>query len=752
MKLLNCHIENFGNMSGRDFDFGENPTVLCEPNGYGKTTLAAFIKAMFYGLPTTRGKSFDERQRYLPFGGGKFGGNITFSKDGKTYRIERFFDKKSQTGDIAALYSGGKELPVPECIGKDTFGLDEASFMRTVFIDSSADMSGVTGGISEKLNKFVDNSGDGGFEAAYGLLEKVQKTYKAQRGGGGKISERNELIKALEDKRRNAENVSAKLGEKYRERERLKEEIAQAEISLKAAASADGVFQQWENYERMLARASVAVDEFEKLKAKYPAGLPDGDELSALNAAATRRANEKSRLEASAFTAEKEARLKELENGKLKNLPDESAVGDCREKISELGAMRERLKGLSPAVAPSSGGAKKSFKLPIAIFAFAAAIIIIGVVLAVTVNLLTGIIALVIGVCCVFASGFAYFNTRLKTVAAPAEANPEYLKLQSEITLLESRIKGFLSGYGYLTESGAEADFNNLITEINKIKIEYSVLDGERKACEESAAHSRAVIEECDAEINRILNKYSVRVDGGLAGTIGRLENDSREYAYRGKRLKELSAEARSYKAEYGLTQKPEGERRDTGSLSERLSLLNKELTRVDREISDDEHDTGKLPTIESELENEKSLLGEDKEKYDDLCKAKEFLQKAENNLKEKYILPVKERFMHYSAALERALGEKVVFDTDFNIRYDRGGEIKSDKHLSAGQYGLCALCLRLALVDVMFTEERPFIVMDDPFVNLDAEPMARAVKLIGELAKDVQIIYFCCHESRNIR
>ena len=86
MKLLNCHIENFGNMSGRDFDFGENPTVLCEPNGYGKTTLAAFIKAMFYGLPTTRGKSFDERQRYLPFGGGKFGGNITFSKGGKTYR------------------------------------------------------------------------------------------------------------------------------------------------------------------------------------------------------------------------------------------------------------------------------------------------------------------------------------------------------------------------------------------------------------------------------------------------------------------------------------------------------------------------------------------------------------------------------------------------------------------------------------------------------------------------------------------
>lgn len=750
MKLLSCHIENFGNMSGRDFDFGKNPTALCEPNGYGKTTLAAFIKAMFYGLPTTRGKSFDERQRYLPFGGGKFGGNLTFSANGKIYRIERFFDKKSQTGDETKLYSGGKELPAPENIGKDIFGLDEASFMRTVFIDSTADMSGVTGGISEKLNKFVDNADEGGFDKAYGLLEKAQKALKAQRGGGGKINERNDRIKNLEDKRRNAENVSAKLGEKYRERERLEAEIAQTEKSLKAAASLDGVYQQWENYERLLARASGAAEEIEKLKAKYPAGLPSEEELSALNAAATRKANEKSRLEASAFTAEKESRLKELENVKLKNLPDESAIGDCREKISELGAMRERLKSVPAAVA-TAAEAKKGAKLPVVLIAFAAAIIIIGVVLAVTVNLLTGIIALVVGVCSAFASGFAYFSTRLKAVAAPAEANPEYLKLQSEITILESNIKGFLSGYGYLTESGAEADFNNLITDINKLKLEYTLLDGERKASEESAAHTRAVIEECDAETDRILNKYSIRVDGGLAETIKRLENYSREYAYYGKRLKELSAEAQNYKAEYALTEKPEGERKDTGRLSEKLTLLNKELTRVDREISDDEAVTEKLPSIVSELENERTLLGEDKKKHEVLGKAKEFLQKAENNLKEKYILPVKERFLRYSAALEEALGEKVVFDTDFNIKYERGGEIRSDRHLSAGQYGLCALCLRLALVDVMFTEERPFIILDDPFVNLDAEHMSRAAKLLKELAKNVQIIYFSCHESRDI-
>ena len=57
MKLLNCHIENFGVLSGFDFDFSEGLTVICKENGFGKSTFAAFIKAMFYGMPETSWKT-----------------------------------------------------------------------------------------------------------------------------------------------------------------------------------------------------------------------------------------------------------------------------------------------------------------------------------------------------------------------------------------------------------------------------------------------------------------------------------------------------------------------------------------------------------------------------------------------------------------------------------------------------------------------------------------------------------------------
>ncbi len=50
MRLISCHIENFGVLSNKDYTFGEGINSFCKENGVGKTTLAAFIRAMFYGF------------------------------------------------------------------------------------------------------------------------------------------------------------------------------------------------------------------------------------------------------------------------------------------------------------------------------------------------------------------------------------------------------------------------------------------------------------------------------------------------------------------------------------------------------------------------------------------------------------------------------------------------------------------------------------------------------------------------------
>ena len=58
-------------------------------------------------------------------------------------------------------------------------------------------------------------------------------------------------------------------------------------------------------------------------------------------------------------------------------------------------------------------------------------------------------------------------------------------------------------------------------------------------------------------------------------------------------------------------------------------------------------------------------------------------------------------------------------------------------------------MCMRFALVDAMYPTEKPFLILDDPFVNLDDEKLSHGKQLLIALEKEYQAIYFTCHESR---
>lgn len=56
---------------------------------------------------------------------------------------------------------------------------------------------------------------------------------------------------------------------------------------------------------------------------------------------------------------------------------------------------------------------------------------------------------------------------------------------------------------------------------------------------------------------------------------------------------------------------------------------------------------------------------------------------------------------------------------------------------------------MRLALVDALFQKEQPFLLLDDPFVNLDDEATCRALSMLRELAKKRQVVYLTCNTAR---
>ena len=63
MKLIACHINNFGKLSDLNINFNDGVNVINQPNGWGKSTLAAFLKAMLYGFDTKKEPGAFERER-----------------------------------------------------------------------------------------------------------------------------------------------------------------------------------------------------------------------------------------------------------------------------------------------------------------------------------------------------------------------------------------------------------------------------------------------------------------------------------------------------------------------------------------------------------------------------------------------------------------------------------------------------------------------------------------------------------------
>ena len=140
MRILSCYIAGFGKFIDKTFDFSVNPVVIKEDNGWGKTTLADFIRCMFYGHDAGRNKAIEnnERAKYAPWRSGAYGGSLTFSYQNKRYRVERSFGK-TPAYDTTRIYDSNN-MPTfefgdkGEKLGEILFGMDADGYRRSVYI------------------------------------------------------------------------------------------------------------------------------------------------------------------------------------------------------------------------------------------------------------------------------------------------------------------------------------------------------------------------------------------------------------------------------------------------------------------------------------------------------------------------------------------------------------------------------------------------------------------------------------------
>ena len=843
MKLLRLHVENFGKLQNFDYSFDKGLNVLLEENGWGKSTLAAFIKAMLYGMPASSKQSLDEneRKKYMPWQGGAYGGSLEFSTATGKYRIERFFGAK-ESGDSFVLYdlaTNCESQRYSQNVGEELFGIDADGFSRTVYLSQHAVVAkGDNNSITAKLGDLLDDVDDiGSFDDAMAALDKRRKYYKMT-GERGRIADIEREIASLraqieqlcrtEEAMRQKEAELAVLTERMREtgasieavraklrragaareravlvaqKEKMQKELAALEESAHALdvrmKGKHPTPEEIEGKRHLLnsiyeARARVSeiasigaqTEKYEILKPDFAGTLPSREELAAMLSANLELQN----------IAHREAGL---------STPTESAA--ARHFIKFAPPTEGEIKALLDALATEEAArsAKREQKgstkrtpaiicLILAVAALIATFALTPVWLAAAV--VWGIISLVLflqkektrdnSALCTLHSALPDAREMLSRYGFPTEGNLR--DSLTELSLLsrqwregqaaeQKRIKSLqaLRAQKQQILRGLQEKFrtweivlppkNDYRDDIEALRRDVVRITRAAAEAEQRNRRREAAVAEqkrLQAEFTPFLRHFDPEGKMKPSECLDRVQEWETEYRRLSNRIPQLREEIARFVSEKGISASSEQENAilpDLDVLSAREREMQKELDQMQsRQAELRSHigrlatDAERLPEVEATvraLEEELSLA---RANSTTIANTAQFLEEAKSGLSTRYLADMQTSFSSLLQALMDGAAPESVMDTSFKVKLREGGKTQHPESLSQGWRDAVQFCVRLSLAEALYAEgERPPIILDDPFVNLDERRLEAAKRLLAALSDKYQILYLVCHAER---
>lgn len=282
MRIKKIRIKQFGKLSEVELSFSDGCNYMYRENGWGKTTLSVFIRAMFYGFPS-RGERAKDREKYRPWGSGIYGGSLTFTVEDHSYTIYRIFGK-SKTGSEDEFHLMDEETRKESFrwssrIGEEVFGINEDSFSNSAWIRQdacsvSSDIALKLGGQANLLNDVK------GFDQILTSLEKRLNHLSPGRKTG--LIYRKRLEKQeLEGEVKNIPALDEEIRRMDARRDQKTEEKRQLSIQHRSLQQKQDDFMVWQEYLHIkemhdtLQKEYLHRDEiWEKYQEKFPEGLP----------------------------------------------------------------------------------------------------------------------------------------------------------------------------------------------------------------------------------------------------------------------------------------------------------------------------------------------------------------------------------------------------------------------------------------------------------------------------------------------
>lgn len=674
MKLISCHIENFGKLQDVTVDFDGKLHMIMESNGWGKSTLAAFIKVMFYGFSNEGKKSIaeNERKRYRPWQGGVYGGWLVFETDGRSYQIERTFGAKDKE-DTFALYDTVTNTisgDFSSNIGEELFRIDGTSFGRTIYIAQGDCATEATDSISAKLGNLAENTDDiNNYDNVQKKLKDMLNNMSPTRVTGSiKILDmrignlRADVLRGDE-----LEGAVGQLDEKLRRegdrREALKHSQADVQEAIEKASVYRELVAKKYNYDKICVSLHEKEEKLSEME-KYAAGMNYDDAPD----------------------------MKELQQ----------AIRDWgvrNEKKNQLVSKKKAAADISAAAAAKKG----SIRWPL--MAAGIVLVLLGIAAA-AMTYMTGTAVAAAGVIMIIASCVC------RKQNADMSENDEWVLLCNEIEEAESNIAD-VDDYirRLLGMCGMEYNEDNVLDALYDIKSRMQMKEHYDRAAEDvMRARNEKASFEAENDMENILN---IDMDAGI------------------QPLENLNTELRG--------------------ISEELESVNDNIASYIRQREDLQRELDDMAENEELLEDMEQEKIEKLHSYEILSLTRKYLEQAKESFTSRYADPVMSAFEKYYGMLSGEDVSHYTIDANIDIKLREKGERRDIRLLSRGYQDLAGVCMRMALIDAMYREEKPFIIFDDSFVNMDDVKVRHGMELLDRISEEYQVIYFTCHESRGV-
>ena len=660
IRIDEIFISSFGKLKDFSLSLNGGFNGICEANGYGKTTIANFVKAMFFGFSKTRaGKLADnERKKYTPWESNqKFGGYIRFCYNDKIYKIERFFGKTAAS-DTFALFD---EYNVPcndfdENVGWDIFEIDADSFERCLYLPQKEVVVDANDSFLSKLNKIVDNTDDfNNYESAMAKLQDIQRQLVST-SRTKNVSKKTQILDEIaktQDKLYTAQQSYIMADEKQKIIDQNNQSIERAQAGL-----------------RELKEKQRASDSKKALQSKAEIFLRVENNYN----------QAKNRVDA---LIEKNADVSDDYIMQISQKIDELEV--AKQQVAKLGEEQKAIQKPKQSKVPYVLCGIVAVLILIATAFFANSMIANPVLFALPVVALLGVVFLAIK---------SKLKFRAKTKQLDDFNDEQKQKVQEQIAFAEQKQNELVNIFA-----------NHKIFEPN-FHVALSQLKNNKAVYEEAILNYRYATNEWNAKMAD--PEFALAMNSSSIQTVDYTDEIKRMDEY----VLELSKQNASLQKEVEMLL---GNANLASDLKNRTERLKQALDEVEKQA--------KLAEI---------ALG---------C-----LEQAKTNLSQSFMPVIAENFNKYIGIITNGQYQQASLDDKFNLRLCEKNSYREFDFFSKGIIDISVFCLRLALIDTMYGDNLPFLILDDPFVNYDDEKMKTALQLVNERSKKCQIIYFTCH------